>query len=99
MISISTIFQFLTGRRREMPKRHHYAPPPRKSFDVPEHYRSECVGGEWWLLTSDGKRIVSFGTDAAKCQTTLRNMNRSAAQIPAIRAHVRKHFKHVPLSQ
>jgi len=97
MTNITNLIRRVSNAIRQ-PKRRHYEPPQVK-IEIEPHYRAECVGGEWWVLASDGVRLLSYGLDGDRCKEAARTLNRNVANARHIRAHVKKHFTHVPFVQ
>ena len=93
-MSLSQLVGIIALPFRRWPRRH---APKRPPIEVLEHYRAAQISGEWWLLASDGTRLLAFGDNESRCRQAASNFNRNIANRRTIRAHVQKTFTHMPL--
>lgn len=94
MTSITNLVRRISNAIRQ-PKRRHYEPPKPK-LEIDPHYRAAEIKGDWWVLASDGTRMLPYGLDGEGCREAARTLNRNAANAKRIRAHVKQHFTHIP---
>ena len=76
-MSLSKLVGIIGFSSRRWPKRR----APQRSaghpeIEVMEPYRAAEVGGEWWVLASDGARLLTYGLDETRT-TTLGDLRRA----------------------